>query len=439
MSSSLLIRIQSLREYLRSIVWRGLILIIILACGLGAMFMGVGFSERPGVSDAGLLTKIYYMLGLFVLGGLDLGTPDGGPELASGMMWFTYFAAPALTMASLVEGVLRAVAPTRWRLRRLRGHIIVAGCGRMGRLYLKRLRESRPHKPVIMVDLRPDHPSAPEIRDVYRAQFLAGDIRDEVLLDALRLEHAERVFLFAGDDFVNLDAAAKILAKAPALAKRMVVHVANLHFLRMIADTRVARECKIVNKYHIAASQLVRTVLLEHFRQTEPRDIVVLAGFGRFGQTVLDELQRAARDKFDRVVVIDTRAEEGAAVFAQQIGFADFFELQIVEGDLRDPRVWGRVEGIRESEPVFIIGSGDDGTNLSTALWVKSAFPNANVMVRNFYLSSFAEEVSREGNIATFGVADLVANSMPDEWFGRHWLRSRRKQRRRPQGGAWRA
>jgi voltage-gated potassium channel Kch len=430
MTSSLLIRIRGLRGHLRGILWRSLILIAILACGLGAMFMGVGFSERPNAFDAGVLTKIYYMLGLFVLGGLDLGTPTGGSGLARGMMWFTYFAAPALTTASLIEGVLRAVAPTRWRLRRLRGHIIVAGCGRMGRLYLKRLRESRTHKPVVMVDLRPDHPSVSEIRDVYRAYFVAGDIRDEGLLDALRLGHAERVFLFAGDDFVNLDAAARILAKAPSLAERTVVHVANLHFLRMIAETRVARECKIVNKYHIAASQLVRTALLDHFRQTQPRDIVVLAGFGRFGQTVLDELQRAARDKFDRVVVIDSRAEEAAAVFAQQIGFADFFELQIVEGDLRDPRLWQRVEGIRESEPVFIIGSGDDGTNLSTALWVKSAFPNAHVMARNFSLSSFAEEVSREGNIATFGVADLVGHSMPDEWFGRRRLRRRRRSSR---------
>ena len=419
MPNTLHIGLRRLRARLRSFAWRGLVLVFVLGCGIISLEAGVGFSERPGVQDAGVITHLYYVLGLFVLGGLDLGMPDGGPTWARWLLWFTYFAAPAITTASVIEGVLRAVAPERWRLRRLRGHIIVVGCGRTGRMYLRRLRQSRPDKTVIMVDIRPDHPSVDEIREVHRAEFLAGDIRDRSVLDGLRLPYADRVFLFTGDDFANLEAAAHIRETAPALARRTVVHVADLHFYRLMNETPLARSCELVNKHLLAAEALVRTKLLVHFQDTEGLDTVVLAGFGRFGQTILDELQREARETFERVVIIDTSAGERAALFDQQVGFADFYEHQVVEGDLRDPRVWQKVTGIDRAEPVFIIGSGNDSTNLATALWIASAFPNAHVMSRGFYRSAVAEMVSKESGFSTFAVADLVTHSMTENWFGR--------------------
>jgi voltage-gated potassium channel Kch len=394
----------------------------VIIMGMLALQVGVGFSERPGVPEQGFFSHLYYTIGLFVLGGIDVGIPDGGPTWARRLLWLAYFAAPAITTASVIEGVLRAMAPARWRLRRLRGHIIVVGCGRTGRLYLRRMRESRPHKSVLMVDIRPDHPAVDEIREVYRAQFLSGDIRDQAVLDGLRLEYADRVFLFTGDDFANLDAAARIRDRVPALARRMVVHVANLHFFRVmektLEKTPLAESCKLVNKYLLAAEELVRTDLSEYFSTTDGHDIVVLAGFGRFGQTVLHELQRIAGDKFDRVVIIDVKAGEAAARFDQHVGFRDSYRRQIIEGDLRDPRVWKRVEGIEDAKPVFIIGSGDDSTNLSTALWIAAAFPNAHVLSRGFYRSMAADLVSKEGGFKTFAVAELVAHSMSDDWFG---------------------
>ena len=60
---------------------------------LGALFffcsalvgfgMGVSVTERPALASAGILTKAYYSLSLFVVGGVDLGTPFGGPFLGS--------------------------------------------------------------------------------------------------------------------------------------------------------------------------------------------------------------------------------------------------------------------------------------------------------------------------------------------------------------------
>ncbi|MEM9488767.1 MAG: NAD-binding protein, partial [Myxococcota bacterium] len=388
MATTLLVRLRVLRRFLGRVAWRGAILLLVFSCGLIALRMGVGFSERS--LDGGVLTQIYYVLGLFVLGGLDLGIPVGGSSLGRGLLWFSYFAAPIITTASLVEGVLRAIAPQHWRLRRLRRHVIIVGCSRVGRLYLQRLREIRPRQRVVMVEMRHDHPAEAEVSEGYRALFLSGDIRDDGLLDALGLDRAERVMLVTGDDYANLDTAAKILARVPELARRTVVRVSRLRLMRTIAGTRVATTCAIFNVHQIAASTLVRTQLVPHFNRTEDTDVVVLAGFGRFGQTVLDQLQRQAQGKFHRVIIIDNQAERLVAIFAQQVGFSSFYERQVVEGDLRDPRVWQRAAGIREAEPAFILGSGDEDGNLSTALWVKSQFPNAYVVARRFYRSHFA-------------------------------------------------
>jgi hypothetical protein len=413
MSVEISLRLAPLQR--RSALWRGLILALVFGCGLAAFLLGAGTSERAGIPASGLFTKLYYTLALFVLGGVDLGMPQGGPPLAQSLLWFAYFAAPAITTVSLIEGVLRALAPEHWQLRRLRGHVIIAGAGGIGQLFLRRLRRQRATEPVVLVDLQQDHRAKTALR--YHAHLLVGDIRTDAVLDALHLERAARVFLLTGDDFANLDAAAKILQRAPALAERTVVHVSDLHFMRVMNDTKVAKECEIFNSHDIAATHLVQTELLSHFQRTAFRDVVVLAGFGRFGQSVLASLQTLAPDKFGRVVIMDIEAGSRTAVFAQQVGFKDFYERQIIDGDLSDPRTWHRITGLDAHEPVFVLGCGDDSVNLHTALWVKRAHPRAYVVARTFHRSSFAEELAREGGFMAFSVANLVAHSLPRSWF----------------------
>jgi hypothetical protein len=413
MSVEISLRLAPLRP--RGALWRGAILALVFGCGLAAFLLGAGTSERPAIAEAGLFTKIYYTLALFVLGGVDLGMPMGGPKLAQALLWFAYFAAPTVTAASLIEGVLRALAPERWQLRRLRGHAVIAGAGDIGQLCLRRLRQRDPNLPIVVVELHQDHRARDALR--HHAHVLIGDIRADSVLDLLRLEQARRVFLLTGDDFANLDAAAQILQRVPALARRTVVHVSDLRFLRVMHDTRVAKECAIFNSHDVAATHLVRTELLAHFQRTEARDVVVLAGFGRFCQSVLATLQEQAGDKFGRVVIVDLEAGSRAAVFAQQVGFKGFYERQVIDGDLRDPRTWDAITGLDVHEPVFILGCGDDGANLHTALRIKSVHPRAYVVARTFHHSSFADELGREGGFLVFSVEDLVARSVPGAWF----------------------
>jgi voltage-gated potassium channel Kch len=409
------------RRRLRWFLWRGLALALVFGAGLTGFLLGVDVSDRPGVADAGLGVQLYYTVGLFVLGGLDLGVPVGGPLVGRVLLWIAYFGAPAITASAVVEGVLRAIDPQRWRLRGLRDHIVIGGCGRLAMLYLQRLREVSGARPtVVIVEAKSDHPYVPAAETLFRARVITGNISGAGIIAGLRLDRARRVMLLTGDDFVNLDAAAQMLSTAPDLAGRMVVHVADLRFKRLMKATSVARHAEVFNIYQSAAVHLVDTEIIPYFEQTEFRDIVVLAGFGRLGQTILDQLQRRALDSMAAVIIIDTDADERAMVFDDQCGFADGYERHIVEGDANDLGVWNRVEALYDfatSAPAFLLVSGNDALNLRVAMRLGDRYPAARVLARSYFRSTFAEEVSRDAGFRTFSVAEQIVESMPDSWF----------------------
>lgn len=406
------------RFRLRSLPWRFGLPVIAFTLGVMGLLSGVGVSEREIVDD-GVLTKVYYTLGLFLFGGMDLGTPLGGPGWGRAVLWVAYFLAPAITASAVIDAALRVLAPER-RLKGLRDHVVVAGAGQLTTLYLQRLRAADARATVLVVVSPEAAGETGELRDVYGARVIVGDVASPGVLRRLGLDRARRVLLLTDDDFTNLDAATKILAQAPHLGPDVVVHVSDLRFLHSMAGTRLARRCQIFNGHQIAASHLVQTSVLDHFRRTTPRDLVILAGFGRFGETVLEELQRGAAGSFDHVVIIDVDAERRALVFDEEIGFSADYRRDVVAGDLRDPGLWHtlaeRVDLARK-EPVFLLGSGVDRTNLRTAMWLAQKYPRAFVMARSEARWTFAEEVSREAGIHTFSVAELVTQSMPVEWF----------------------
>ncbi len=417
-----------LREHLarpltsRGLAWRLVVVAAIFFLSLLAFASGVGVDARPGVETAGLLTQAYYALGLFVLGGLDLGVPTGGPQLARGVLWFAYFAAPAVTTTALVEGLHRAVRPDVWRWRRARGHVVVFGYGRVGALYISRLRAVDRRVSVVVVDRREDLPRFAELRAMPGVHLVQGDARDPRVLARVGAVGAARILMLTSDDFANLEAATRLLELDGAVASRVVVHLGDLGLRQSVARTRVGRECAVFNEHEAAAHHLVETRLRPRFESTEARDTVVLAGFGRFGQAVLDQLQQHAAPCIEAVVLVDLQASEKVADFAIRVGFHEGHQRFVVDGNLGDARVWARVEEVMcaDDRPVvLVVASGDDGLNLRQALSLQSRHQDdgAFVVVRTFHRSRFAAEVAGERGVVAFSVADLLAQAMPTGWF----------------------
>jgi len=399
---------------LRWFWWRGLVFVLSFVLGFTAFALGVGVSDRPGVGDADLMAKVYYSLGLFVFGGLDLGVPQGGPAAARTLLWIAYFTSPAITAAAVIEGAIRVLRPERWGLRRMHDHVVIGGGGELARMVLQELRAVDPERRVVVVEVSPDAPFLEEARHGHDALVLVGDITSPTILSEVRAAHAHRVLLLTGDDLANVEAAHVLSEQARAerpLDGRLVVHVSDLRLMRDLAESVPWRD-GLFNSHHIAARHVVDELLLPHFAATEAVDEVILAGFGRFGQSLLAELQERAADQLQRVLVIDLEAEKNLRIFREEVGLAERCAVTALDGDMRDPAVWAALERDRPQHPVFVLGAVDEGANLHVALRLARVYPDAKILVRTVRRSTFVEQMARRHGFVAARIPEHIRGSM---------------------------
>lgn len=426
-------------------VWRFALAVLITAVAVAAFRSGVGVSAREGVEAAGLATQLYYAIGLFVLGGLDLGLPTGGPAWANTMLWGAYFVAPALTAGALAEALLRVWNPTWWRLRGLKDHVAVVGMGQIGTLYLEGMRRTDPKRRVLVVDRKANNVNAVNAQTRHRAVFLNGDIGTQATRDAMRLDRAAGVVLTTGSDLVNLEASTDILREHPRLAGRVVSHVADVAMERTIAGLNsgpldpevtapkasghtLSRQM-LFNGHRIAADEMVKRRLSPRFHATAFPDMVVIAGFGRFGQTILELLQSHSAGEFSTVLIIDRVAHLRRRQFEQHVGVQGDYRLETLEANMADPETWTKVNQIlseaapdpQQRSAIFILGTDDDPLNLRTAMTLRRLSKNDYIVVRCFSDSSLTRQFSREGDFEVFGVSSLLRDALGqrhEDWFG---------------------
>jgi len=380
---------------------------------------GIGLTDTPDVGAAGLLTQAYYSLGLFVIGGLDIGTPTGGPLWGQVLLWIAYFGSPVLTASAVIDAVLRALSPTRWRLNRLRDHVIVVGSGELTTSYLRVLRRLDPDIQVLVVDRQFKPGRERELAQSYHAVAITGDTTHDFLLKELRLRRARRLVLLGDDDFATYETAARVQARYPKMQNRIVLHCHNLRFMRSLADTEVARHCVTFNAYNFAAMSLVSNQLLAHFERTQSQDVVVLAGFGRFGQTVLEELEQHAPDELAMIVIIDVDANRRLQVVEEQERLRSDRGRLVLQGDVSHPEVWRKLRSsvdLEVGEPVVILGTGDAAHNLRTALWIRRNWPNCLVYSRTHDASELTAQLHAEHGLQTLSITELLEENFPQAW-----------------------
>ena len=388
--------------------------------GFVGLEAGVGLSERPNISDADWLAKAYYSIGLFVLGGLEIGVPESGPKWAQALLWFAYFGAPLLAASTLFEAILKVLMPDRWRLRRLRNHTVLFGSHQLTLSYLRMLKASNPRSKVVVVDSQFDPVREQEFRLKFGAQTVVGDLTHRYLLRQLMLKKTHRVLLLGDNDFQSFEAATRILDIAPELAGRIVLHCHNLRFMRSLENSAIAEKCSVFNEYHLAARGLVRGELVDHFARTQGRDTVVMAGFGRFGQSVLEELHAIAGKEIEQVAVIDKDADRRVLVVDEQEQIQSSYPRNVFQGDISHPQVWREVTeqiDLAHNAPTVMLGTGAEQDNLRTALWIKNKYPNAFVILRTSDKSHFATSVGGEHGIRNISIRQLVEENIPSSWL----------------------
>ena len=380
---------------------------------------GVVVSERPEIASAGILTKAYYSLSLFVVGGVDLGTPLGGPWWGRLLLWVSYFGSPVLAAWGLIGTLVRALAPQSWQLKRLNNHIIVVGDGELAVSYLRVLRERNPKVTVVVISASSEQLLKDEFKQNFGAVVVGGDITHEFFLRQLRVGVAKKILLLDDNSLRSYEAASVLINLNPDIADKVVIHCASLRFMRSMENTRVANSCETFNTYNLAAAGLVRSHMLHHFRETRSKDVVIMAGFGRFGQTILEELQRCAAQELDTVLIIDQDAHRRVMVADEQIKFSGSYRREQFQGDISNPEVWERIRNtvdISGDNTVFVLGTGREEENLRTALWLRRQHPGAMVISRSSKESLFAAEVGEEHDIINISIAELLEQNIPSSW-----------------------
>lgn len=400
--------------------WRWSAAVILFLCSFCGLLMGVSLSERPDIQSTDVLTKAYYSLGLFVMGGLDIGTPDGGPAMGRWLLWLSYFGSPMLAASTIIEAVVKTISPYKWRFRRIKNHIVVSGSDELVTSYLKQLRKVQPKIPLVVIDIHIDPIREEEFKRRYNAKVIKGDITRSYFLTKLSLNRAKKVLLLGNDNFKNYEAAHKILRLEPKLQDKIIIHCNSIRFMRSMADSNVAKKCINFNAYQLAASALVQQHLISHFVHTVPKDVVVIAGFGIFGQTILEELQQYASKEIDTIAIIGEDAKRRIQVADEQLKLDNFCRREIFEGNISHPEVWNQLRSkvdLVNSQPIIILCTDSVEDNFRTSLWLKGKYPNSMIIARSYLPSKFAENVSEQYDIMSVSINQLVKDNLPKAWM----------------------
>ncbi len=392
-------------------------ILLVFVLVLVAFATGVVTSERPGLVDDSIIVWVYYAAGLFVFGGLDLGTPIGGVLAGRIALWIAYFLAPAITTSAVIEGLLRLVRPQWLQRRRLTDHIVIIGAGQVGMAYLEALRSVDPNRPVLLVDRSAGLATSEEAVRRHGVEFLQGDAQRAATIDALQLERAHGMVVVTDSDLVNLEAAWAGNAKRPSLP--ITVHVADLTLLRPVE--RIAQDDRApvgFNTHQIGASHLYRNHLARHFEETGYRDVVVLAGFGRFGQTILEVLLDEAADELAQVVIVDRAASALFRQFEADISH-DLERVIAIDQKVSDPAAWNEVDSmLTESEgtPVYLLCAGDERLNLRAAMLLRNRSGAPRIFVRCFHRSSFAGNLAQQLSLELLAFEEVLRDALRDHY-----------------------
>lgn len=378
--------------------------------------LGVTLTEDGAGQHRSLLMNAYYALSLFVIGGIDIGTPQSGPVLAVSALWFAYFAAPLLAISTLLEAFLRVFTNDRWKLRMLKDHIIIAGQGELVRTYIRGLRRRDQNNPVVVLSREGISPmEAEQLRLSFGALTWRGDLADDFTADTLRIKRAHRILLLGEESLRNYETVTLILDRNPELADKIIMRSERLRFMRAMASTPAAQAVRVFNPYQVAADTLVKSIIHPWLEKASNPVGVVIAGFGRFGQSVLERLQELPAGSIATIALIEREAERRVMVTREQITISNAFDLKVLPGDIAHPGVWKTLEeswDIAKSDTVYMLATSREEDNLRTALWLRHHNQHSLVVARLEETSAFASAVAEQNGLHALSLYQLVEDAI---------------------------
>ena len=210
------------------------------------------------------------------------------------------------------------------------------------------------------------------------------------------------------------------LCRHPELDGKITLHCPKLRVMRAMSATETMCSINSFNIYQLAARYLVEKEIEPVLDAGPAKTVIVLAGFGRFGQSILERLQELALDRIESVAVLADDAERRLLVTKEQVSLSADLKIYSLQGDISHPQVWSdlnAVAPIESTKALYIMATNRGEDNLRTALWLRKQNEKAVVVARTDDALSFAQEVGVHDRIAVVSVDELAGSALPKEWL----------------------
>ena len=354
--------------------------------------------------DLNFWGAFYFTIRLFILEH-DLSAFPSQPPLI-----FIYFFAPLIALSAagtaisyfLKHSPLPAI---RW----WKGHVLICGVGRTGRLLAETLRQVGVR--VVGVDW-----GEPEAFDDWRVEnripMIQGSFHSRLILEKAGAKGCRAIIFASGDDLANLEGVvgAYDWMRAPEGRIRLLwAHIANeklAETARQIFRTEGVVGIRYFDTYRIAATNMIS----RHFNRDARRDIrhITILGFGKFGRDLLDVLSRDMRNPESRTFeIIDCRDLAGeVAALASDLGLSGrvgFSRAHIQTLHLTD-----------SPEKAFFLCTDDDIGNITAAMILVRDMNSSHIYVRmaKWPMSAITEHLGCNRGITFFNINGMVVEGI---------------------------
>lgn len=418
------------RTLFNTIFWRAIPILLVLTISIMAFRQGVDVSDRGDIPDDNFFAQLYYAIGLFALGGMDLGMPTGGPVFWQRALILTYFLAPALAAFTVIEGLWRLIWARMISHWPWRNHIVVAGGGRVARAVVEHCRATFPGRNILVVEknVKPSHVS--HFSALKRVHLIDGDMTEKETAVTMQLQKAKCMLLLTNDELANVELAVQhkdTFQTGNGLP--ILVRVADLDLMERANGILGSETWSPCVNIHKAVAEKICRDSLQYMMKTEGQETLVFAGFGRFSQTYLRQfINLRGVEQVASIVIIDPDAELCWHKFfdllpADQRNLMNEIPVLRKTGTQEDPRLWYSLLGDHgdaqngEGKLVVLLGTNDDQSNLKVAMRVRDQTPDAYVMFRMFGASRFSKQVAQEMHLQLVDIQEELEHQI-HFWIG---------------------
>jgi len=369
--------------------------------------IGVGVTHFPReFNDTSIWETLYYTLRLFIF------EHDHGHFPTSWPLILIYFVAPLITLSGIGTAVyyLLRLSPTL-KTRLLKGHAIVCGMGRTGRLFAKSLKSHG--MSVVGIDLC-ENGDLVEWCERQNITVMAGNFLSSRLLQKAGIQKARTVIFASGEDLVNLEgalAAYRWIKRddgAPRLIWAQITNERMADTARFFLRTPDRVGIRLYDSYHIAAEKMIRKYFNSDRRQGIAE--IDIMGFGKFGRDLMEVLIHELHSASDiELHVFDKRdCRTEVLSLAAEAGFSG--KVIFESADLDD------LSCIYEPRKAFFICTDDDLKNLTAAMALARKHNADHIYVRmsQWPLPAVSEHIGQKHGISFVNISELVLEGIAD-------------------------